>query len=669
MPMRDFKSALLRMGDEAFFELVRNYLGRIKTPFNKHNLIDRLVKFLRQSDVQARIVELITDNDARLLTAIWILGEPRLDDIHASFGGGSYLDLHQQLLNLEDRLLVYRDEDRIGINPLLVDALGDQILRPGRVFAFRRETDGSAETPWLTDSALVAAFALVAENGELFKADGSLRKRTSTDLKDRAAILAEPVSTEGQVVPRLRIVVDALVSAGAVRDGDGLQNDPDGWAALSNLGTERRAATLVAALATDGRHGYETLAAGVEHLTEAIGPGLLVEERAVERLLLILDPHQSGDTLRRCREALGLFGFLQPAGDGFVRAAFRPESHSDRAENPVVIQPNFDVTVPSSTPFREALALAGVARLTRHDTYSHFELTKERFAAALQTGQPVDDVIAELTALTADRLPSNITSSLRGWAAEFESVQLLEGVVLTVEEARRFSVEHSQTIQALMRKELAPGVYLFAKQDIPELREALQDAGVELVPEIMSPSAPPRAASAIVPAPVNPERGIVFARIFSTATEDEAAPDDRPAEDPSWVAELYDKVKTIGSDQQEAMRARIANRLVVTPDQIADGTMKIEKTEARGLDYVGKVRIIEQAVRTGTSLLEVIERDDDGSPIKRLLEPIELEKGGNDLLLVAEQLPDREPVRVRVRKLGLVRRLRSGLVRRRPIRR
>ena len=57
--MADFKSTLLTLGDDAFFELIRNYLGPIKTPFNKHDLIAQLMAFLRRDEIQDRIVSLI----------------------------------------------------------------------------------------------------------------------------------------------------------------------------------------------------------------------------------------------------------------------------------------------------------------------------------------------------------------------------------------------------------------------------------------------------------------------------------------------------------------------------------------------------------------------------------------------------------------------------------
>jgi hypothetical protein len=81
---------------------------------------------------------------------------------------------------------------------------------------------------------------------------------------------------------------------------------------------------------------------------------------------------------------------------------------------------------------------------------------------------------------------------------------------------------------------------------------------------------------------------------------------------------------------------------------------------------VGKVRLIENAIRSSTSFLEVIERTEDGAPRRRLIEPTEMGKRGNDLLLIGEELPSRTPVELQVRKLGLVRRIRAGLVKRRP---
>ena len=125
--------------------------------------------------------------------------------------------------------------------------------------------------------------------------------------------------------------------------------------------------------------------------------------------------------------------------------------------------------------------------------------------------------------------------------------------------------------------------------------------------------------------------------------------------------------QSISDEQREELAMRVKRKLILSADQLRADSLRTERTEARGLDYAGKVNIVERAIRGEDSLLEVIERTADGSPDRRLIEPQELDRSGTELFLVGDQLPGRETVRVPIRKLSLVRRIRAGLVRRRPL--
>ena len=123
--------------------------------------------------------------------------------------------------------------------------------------------------------------------------------------------------------------------------------------------------------------------------------------------------------------------------------------------------------------------------------------------------------------------------------------------------------------------------------------------------------------------------------------------------------------RSIPPEQRRELAARIQRKLILTERQLKSGALKAEKTEAKGLDYSGKVRIIEQSLSSG-GFLEVIERTVDGSPQRRLVEPSSLRKEGNELILVGQELPNRVAVELSVSKLGLVRRLRATLFKREP---
>lgn len=693
--MADFKSALLTLGDEAFFEIVRNYLGPIRTPFNKHDLIKRLEAFLRRPEIQDRIVGLIDEEDAQLLSAVWMLGEPDFDELYLLFAGErTYLDLHQRLLNLEDRLLVYRDHDRLLINPILRDPLEERVLRAELLFASRplRRDDPEANGTWVTDTLLVSLYSYAHEHPELFRADHSLRKRARTDLAERIPPLAEPIAAntlagdeENDDAPapvdvhRATILVDALVRAGALTDHNGIDVAPAVWRRLASLTPLARLAHLAAAAASgrpDGSHpsdrreedhGRRRLSAAIEAIMTTLPRDRAMSSRSIERLMLVLAPDQSAEVCRRAREAMTLMGVLTRLDGGYVAMGPLPEQTDER--KPLVVQPNFDVTMPEEFTFDDGLFVARIAELRRHDRYPHLELTKERLASALRDGEEFEDIVERLQEVAGHAVPQNVIVTMRSWASEYESIRLFRGIVLTVEEARRHAVEHADAVRSLIRRELAPGIYLVDERDVRELQAALEEAGIELVPEVATLRARESGQSGggTSGASIDRSRLDSIRRVLSSPAT--TSPDSQSSDE--WLADVTERLESssLSAEQREELATRVRQKLIVSADQVQAGSVKTEKIEARGLDYVGKVRIIEQAVRNGSSLLEIIERTEDGAPRRRLVEPTEMQKHDGELVLVGEELPDRESVELLVRKLGLVRRVRTGLVKRRPNRR
>ena len=321
--------------------------------------------------------------------------------------------------------------------------------------------------------------------------------------------------------------------------------------------------------------------------------------------------------------------------------------------------------MPEEFEFSDGLFVSSIGRLTRHDRYPHFELTKDQLATALRSGLEIGATIERLKVLAGGRVPQNVVVSMESWAGEHESVRLFRGVVLTVERGRRHAVEHSEAVRQLIQRELAPGIYLIDEVDVDALQSALAEAGIELVPELTTqPRRSTTAAPTVSAQPDLPRPAAVSLMLNGGPTITQLP---QSGASPGWLDEIRSRLDTtsLTEEQRRELVGRIAQKLIITADQIRAGALKHEKTEARGIDYVGKVRVIEQAIRMSASLLEIVERADDGSPHRRLVGPVALEKRGGELVLIGEELPDRVRIELLVRKLGLVRRLRSGLVRRR----
>jgi hypothetical protein len=652
-----FSRSLLRLPDDAFFDLMRNYLGPITTPFNKHDLISRLAAFLRRSSTQKQVLSRIDAQDAELLSAIWLLEEPTYDELFTFFASErDYLDLHRHLLNIEDRLLAYRDADRIRITEQLAPMLKRDVISVTWLFQLRlqEEVEKSANPPWLSDEVLVALFAFAAERPDFFKVDGGVRKRTVNELRDRIPVLAT-ATLPGSAVTRAQLLCRALCNARLFHEEAGrVWPAADAWDVFVRLPATRRIGLIVSGWL--GKESRTQLVAGVATALESIPGEAAITPAGVERLITLAAPDTEPELCRRARETLEIADVLHATGDGYLVRNPGPTTEGRQ----LIVQPNMDVTIPAGFPLEDALFVAHLARIGRHDRYPRYELTREHCAAALHSGTSIDTIIDRLSELSG-ALPQNVVTSLRSWADEYESMRLYDGAVLTARENRRHLIEHAERVRALIQKELAPGVYLVARDNVAELRGALEAAGVSMVPQITSTDGQP-----VRPLPIIPESVPRHSRISGALQE---AVHKRPpalSSDDRWKRELVADLerRKLSGEQREELMSRIENKLILLPDQLKPGALRAERTEARGLDYAGKVRIIERAIRDG-NFLELVERSAEGLR-RRLVEPRELEKHGRDLILSADQLPERQQIEVAVRKLGLVRSIRAGLVTRPP---
>ena len=94
-----WKEAVLGLSDKRFFDLMRLYLGPVKTPFNKQRLTDALAAFLRRPAVRENILAGLDTLDLRLISAVRFLHEPdrtRLTDYENAVSGETraFLKVH-----------------------------------------------------------------------------------------------------------------------------------------------------------------------------------------------------------------------------------------------------------------------------------------------------------------------------------------------------------------------------------------------------------------------------------------------------------------------------------------------------------------------------------------------------------------------------------------------
>ncbi|MDR1933974.1 MAG: helicase-associated domain-containing protein [Spirochaetales bacterium] len=667
-----WKSAFLTLPDAAFFDILRNYLD-IKTPYNKHSLLENLRQFLLRDETRRRILGLVDPTDAQILTAVAVLAAPQPGDLYHLFEGDmSYLDLHHHLLNLQDRLLIYIDKssgaDQIFLNPFLEDDLRALVIDPALLLSAETVPAAKKPAPWLTDSFLIAFFSCLLEDGDILKTGGGLKKKAETSFREKFPVLFE------EDAPRLTLLIRALQTLKLVRRADSLEPDMQAWKEFAAFEPHVRLYMIACAALLD-----DFLAAWKEAQWLASFLTYLEKDKAypakalirLRRLLSSAEDDTGADAL--WLDSLCAFGIFFPRGGAFM-AAFPRQPQT--AEGPaVIVQPNFDISARPHLPPGEGLVLAAAARLQSYDVYSRYELSRASFCRALALGLDGKTIIAVLQNLCGGDLPQNVVFNMNAWEREYENIFFLEGILITAAEERRHLLDHHKGFKRLLKLNPAPGVYVIARSGFTACLRIFRDAGIEVLPRLRSAeelaSQEPRSA----PGHAVPwTGGIIFPRAFHPAAlrfsfirpsspESEKPRLKAPPPPPDIKQELLDKLAEakLPEDLAVEIRERIKRKLIIFPEQIRQELVRGEKTEAKGLNYVGKTLVIEQTMESHSDYLETVVRKPDGSPSRLLIRPKALRRSGMDLILEGLSLPRQEHVAIPVKKISLVRRIRGAL--------
>ena len=179
-----WRASIAQLNDNHFFELMSMYLGEIQTPFNKQKLIEALGNFLHKEEVRQNVALLISPGDIRILTAVQFMDNPTTESLTGLFSGSiTCAELHETLMNLEERLLLFQYQpDSSGhpvyaINPLLQDIILPRLSVAVLLPPAAGSRDVADTAPVLTPQLLAAFFAFTAARRDLYKQDGELKKK------------------------------------------------------------------------------------------------------------------------------------------------------------------------------------------------------------------------------------------------------------------------------------------------------------------------------------------------------------------------------------------------------------------------------------------------------------------------------------------------------------
>lgn len=690
----DWADALLTSGTEALLEAVRNYLGPVRTPYDKRELARRLEAFVRRAETRDSMLSLLDGLDARILGTCLIAGPASEQELKDLFVGELPLfELGIRLANLLDRLLLYRYADGsrrlIAVNPLLEAELRARLADPATVFG---AVPRGAPAAGLDAAAVVALFSLLLHAPASLRKGGALTKRAS----ERAVALFRgmgPDWAEG-AADRLDAAARALARAGVLRpEGESWSADRAAFSSLLEEWGEGLPFLLAALLAPaeggrgedEGPEGEEQAgrASAVERAAplgrllegahEALPAGCVLPRPGLARWLRLTAWLEAGRSYcgRGPRlDATGDPARAIPALEALGIAAARPATAAGEAGDGAWPRPGGGAVLVAEgahalhlmpeAELAARLLVGSIARPVSLGKVWSFELDRESARAGFAGGIDAARARARLEELSGRPLPQSLAFSLRAWDEEYRSLRLYRGLVLVADERLRPVVEGGIASGALEAERLAPGAYFLRARGAEEAAAQLARAGLEAPPEL-SVASPPEAPAAAA-GPRGARRADDALRDLAAAFGASAAPP--PALDPEpRLASLREALAASGrgSEESRELGDRIERRLVLTAEQIARADPRPERMEAGGLDYLGKVRVVERALRSQGDRLELLYRLPGAEPVRALLRPVRLDRNDKGLVLEAEDLATGGPARVPLGAVSTVRRVRASL--------
>jgi hypothetical protein len=685
----DWRESMSVMDEEMFFDIMRMYLGELKTPYNKQKLIEGLSSFLRKKENRDTLVSLLGSGDLKILTLVKNIrgctAKKILTFMEGKVQNPRFLnDLNEHLINLQERLILYSFTDKdsgtkeLRINPMLEDdllpLLQTEILfeQPGQ--ELQAETDSFAnkpQPPLLPQSAcslspqFLASFCSFAiSHPDLCKNDGSLKKHSLTEMQEVFKGLGKSC-LEKLTAAFMNLSIFCALEKGISVDLDRLEN----FAAM-----EEKAQYLYLVTASVAHFPRKTMQVNAQiffctlYAIPASGCTLvqltqlfLLEKEKVagetsSRFGRILSSAASGSTatspslasggessllaeltdgnlVKALAEAALEFSILCVCGKDlegnplYKRSSFFDEEKNANAANTNVlsIDSAFSVTLLPGLNLHELLPFVHFMQIKHYDTAAVFEINRACAIRAFDAGFTPEKISLLLEKYSSYKIQQNIQISLEEWFSSYKSASLYKGYVLKVKEENAQFIKNNPLLSPYIMEELSAGVFFLSFADDAKAQSIIAKSGLDFIGNMKLAPGQNRTLAFL---PLDePEKKI--------ESKEKKAPVHKVDKDKQKA--ILDELKSeldgmnLPLDQKEGLLDRINRRIVLNKSQLVGESVRFEKVEAGGMDYTGKIHVIESAIQNG-GILEVA-LDSGNSVAGR---PAELNKKAPNAQLILE---------------------------------
>lgn len=712
MRLAQWREAMTGENSLSLRVLAENYLGQNdRGKRDAEKIVSALASMMETAAVQEAALAMMDREDKLIVGAIHFSGEADKAALQKILAGEvSFHELEYRLANLDERLLIFRTKaGSYAVNPHFAQAARVGAARADILFGSVKardiavvdkvfERDGVQPALYSVQDLGLVAYALLKEYHDILLKGGTLsakaRKRVSFLLPGDASA---PTIFEG--------IIRSLLSARIATIGEqGISVDFKAFSDLLLAHQEDFAFALIGSMSGfSGSLWHRQAALAFAPFFER---RFVFSEEGLARFLRLIPGMAPGDeTTGACIEALKALGLVEESEAGLVcspeRIASSRRANMEDEGRAISIDGAGLIHVLPSATLRELVILLDIGILESASGAWTLRFTRASARRAFASGRSMDDILAVLGQMSGMPIPQALSFDIGRWEDEYNSIRLFRGYMLSADPASSRIIEQSGLLARFPHEMLGEGLYFFGNIQAVAIEKALIDIG--LPPPALRSSArgsaakshraPPLEASALgmqhaaargpeptqrprpgqnAPAFQPPDSAAFGVTAIEFAESSASSPAGNSDFSPEKILSTEIERLKLPAASRKKLEKRLKRKLIYTLDQLhamvkaeSEGSMGFSASSeagfsARGLDFNGKIRIIQSALKAKYSRLD-IRWAHEGEVVSVALRPVSLQKTERDYILEGEDVVSGAALSIRVGSIMQVN-LRKGFL-------
>lgn len=662
-----WRETLSTMEDERFFEIMRIYLGEIHTPFNKDKLIEQLSSIFRKEENKNTIISYLSEFDKKIITAISFIDKCTQQKLIDFFKSEYFLsDIYSELINLNERLIIYsyKDSDTgetfIALNPILEDHLSCaadlRLLFPAPSFIQKNFNPHFSISP----SFIAAFYSYILENPGMCKNNTEIKKRD-------AERLSEIFTGHYDCV---QLLLASFFNLGLIKFGEkDIFADTKKFEKFAQLEEIKQYAYIAAASVT--RLSRQSLQSQAQLLLNTIASipetGLSLDSVFRTAFLIKYKKNNIADSPAQSRFSRLLESYkIQPAENlseeiiydiikNAVSLGLLQEAGKDESENPIVmpgeifkekqnpsaekkgilnINAGTSIAILPGLSLEELLPLATFLNIVSFNTVCEFEISKKSIYRALDRGISEHKIIEHLSKYNAYRIPQSLLMNIEEWKNSYSSAILFKGYILKVDEKNQRIIENNPKISSFINAKLAEGIYLLNIPLNEEPSDFIAQSGLEILSAVKTSSQ--KTESLAFPV-ISEGKNLISLESQNNPAKTESKENlanTKTAEEIKSAFLAYIDTVELTKQQKECLANRIKKNIILTKEQLKPETVRLEILEADGMNFSGKIHLIENAINHSDMLEITVPAENNSGKMEKFFgKPLLVIRQTNDSML------------------------------------